>query len=182
MASGKLPTAHKPSDGALQLVAGIESKILSIRGQRVLLSSDLAVLYGVEPRVLMQSVNRNLDRFPPDFAFALTQQEMASLKSQFVTSSWGGARKPPTAFTEQGVAMLSSVLRSPEAIAVNVQIMRAFVKLRSLLAEHQDLKMQLADLERKYDGHFKTVFEAIRELMTPPEPVKKRRIGFIQDE
>jgi ORF6N domain len=167
--------------GATQLVTGIESKIHLIRGQRVMLSHDLAELYGVEPRVLMQAVNRNLERFPSDFAFVLTNQELMNLKSQIVISSWGGLRKPPTAFTEQGLAMLSSVLRSAEAVAVNIQIMRTFVKLRSILAEHEDLKRQLAALERKYDGHFKAVFDAIKELMTPPEPVKKRRIGFIQD-
>ena len=98
-----------------------------------------------------------------------------------MTSSWGGMRYAPMAFTEQGVAMLSSVLRSPEAVAVNIQIIRTFVKLRGILAAHDDLKRQLATLERKYDGHFKIVFDAIKELMTPPEPPKKKRIGFIQD-
>ncbi len=165
--------------GTTQLVASVESQIYSIRGQRVMLSTELAALYGVEPKVLMQSVNRHVDRFPDDFAFFLTNQELTILKSQTVTSSWGGLRKPPMAFTEQGVAMLSSVLRSPEAVAVNVQIMRSFVKLRSILAEHQDLKRQLADLERKYDGHFKVVFDAINELMTPPAASEKKPIGFI---
>jgi hypothetical protein len=167
--------------GTTQLVQGVESKIYSIRGQRVMLSHDLAELYGIETRVLMQAVRRNLDRFPADFQFSLTSQELTTLISQSVTSSWGGTRKAPMAFTEQGVAMLSGVLRSPEAIAVNIQIMRTFVKLRGILAEHADLKLQLASLERKYDGHFKIVFDAIKELMTPLEPPKKKRIGFIQD-
>ena len=165
--------------GTAQLVSGIESKIYSIRGQRVMLSHDLADLYGIETRVLMQAVRRNLDRFPEDFQFILTNQELTILISQTVTSSWGGTRKSPMAFTEQGVAMLSSVLRSPEAVAVNIQIMRTFVTLRSMLAEHEDLKRQLATLERKYDGHFKIVFDAIKELMAPPEPPKKKRIGFV---
>lgn len=169
--------------GTTELVKGIESQIYSIRGQRVMLSTDLADLYGVEPRVLMQSVNRNLQRFPSDFAFSLTNQELTILKSQIVTSSWGGLRKPPMAFTEQGVAMLSSVLRSPEAIAVNIQIMRSFVKLRSLLAEHEDLKRQLATLERKYDGHFKAVFDAINELMTLPKSTdyQSSKVGFVKE-
>jgi ORF6N domain len=177
----KAPAQKVVLSGATQLVTGIESKIYSIRGQRVMLSNDLADLYGIETKVLHQAVRRNLDRFPEDFQFSLTNQEFTILRSQTVTSSWGGTRYAPLAFTEQGVAMLSSVLRSPEAVAVNIQIMRTFVKLRSILAEHEDLKRQLATLERKYDGHFKIVFDAIKELMTPPEPVKKRRIGFIQD-
>jgi ORF6N domain len=167
--------------GTTEIVSGIESKIYSIRGARVMLSHDLAELYGIETRVLMQAVRRNLDRFPADFQFLLTNQELTILISQTVTSSWGGTRKAPMAFTEQGVAMLSSVLKSPEAVAVNIQIMRTFVRLRSILAEHEDLKRQLATMERKYDGHFKAVFDAIKELMTPPEPPKKKRIGFIQE-
>jgi ORF6N domain len=166
--------------GSQQVVPGIESRIFLIRGQRVMLSHDLAELYGIETKVLQQAVRRNLDRFPEDFQFPLTNQEFAFLRSQTVTSSWGGSRYVPMAFAEQGVAMLSSVLRSPEAVAVNVQIMRTFVRLRSMLAEHEDLKRQLAALERKYDGHFKVVFDAIHDLMTPPSKPKKR-IGFIQD-
>jgi hypothetical protein len=177
----KAPAKKVVLSGTAQLVTGIESKIYSIRGQRVMLSNDLADLYGIETKVLLQAVRRNLDRFPEDFQFSLTNQEFTILRSQTVTSSWGGTRYAPLAFTEQGVAMLSSVLRSPEAVAVNIQIMRTFVKLRSILAEHEDLKRQLAALERKYDGHFKIIFDAIKELMTPPEPPKKKRIGFIQD-
>ena len=167
--------------GTAELVEGVESKIHLVRGCRVMMSTDLAQLYGVETKVLMQAVRRAADRFPADFAFSLTNQEFTILRSQTVTSSWGGTRYAPMAFTEQGVAMLSSVLRSPEAVAVNIQIIRTFVKLRGILAEHDDLKRQLATLERKYDGHFKIVFDAIKELMTPPEPPKKKRIGFIQD-
>ena len=165
--------------GTTQLVAGVESKIYAMRGIRVMFSHDLAELYGIETKVLLQAVRRNLDRFPDDFQFSLTNQEFTILRSQTVTSSWGGTRYAPMAFTEQGVAMLSSVLKSPEAVAVNIQIMRTFVRLRSILSEHEDLKRQLAAMERKYDGHFKVVFDAINELMTPPEPLKKKRIGFI---
>ena len=164
-----------------QLIPGIESSIYSLRGQRVMLSHDLAALYGIETKVLLQAMRRNLNRFPEDFQFSLTNQELTNLRSQIVTSSWGGTRYAPVAFTEQGVAMLSSVLHSPEAVAVNIQIMRTFVQLRSMLSEHQDLKRQLAAMERKYDGHFKVVFDAIKELMTTPEPAKKKRVGFIQD-
>jgi len=143
-----------------------------------MLSPDLAQLYDVEARALVQAVKRNLDRFPADFMFQLNDQEFRSLKSQIVTSSWGGLRRAaPYAFTEQGVAMLSSVLRSKRAIRVNVEIMRAFVRLRQMLASHADLARKLDTLERKYDTQFKVVFDAIRELMKPPEP-RQRRIGF----
>ena len=156
----------------------IERCILLIRGQKVLLSNDLGKLYGVEPRVLVQAVKRNSERFPDDFMFQLTRDEFNNLKSQIVTSSWGGARRAtPYAFTEQGVAMLSSVLRSPSAVQVNIEIMRAFVRLRRMLATHADLARKLAALERKYDAQFKQVFEAIRQLMLPPEPAKEQ-IGF----
>jgi hypothetical protein len=160
------------------LAERVERRILSIRGQKVMLSTDLAELYEVEPRVLVQAVQRNRERFPADFMFQLTRAEFANLKSQFVISSWGGARRAtPYAFTEQGVAMLSSVLRSPRAVQVNIAIMRAFVKLRELLATHHDLAKRLDELESKYDDQFKIVFDAIRELMRPPER-PKRRIGF----
>ena len=172
----------KPAQASTtQLVPGIESSIYSLRGQRVMLSHDLAALYGIETKVLLQAMRRNLNRFPEDFQFSLTNQELTNLRSQIVTSSWGGTRYAPVAFTEQGVAMLSSVLHSPEAVAVNIQIMRTFVQLRGIVSEHQDLKRQLAAMERKYDGHFKVVFDAIKELMTTPEPAKKKRVGFIQD-
>jgi len=160
----------------------IERSILLIRGQKVMLSTDLAELYQVEPRVLVQAVKRNIARFPEDFMFQLTEEEFYNLKSQFVISSWGGLRRAkPYAFTEQGVAMLSSVLNSEIAIKVNIEIMRAFVRLRRLLASHADLARKLEALEKKYDTQFKVVFEAIRELMKPPE-TKKRPIGFLVEE
>jgi len=144
-----------------------------------MLSFDLAALYGVEPRALIQAVKRNIDRFPEDFMFQLTDQEFRDLKSQIVTSSWGGLRRAkPYAFTEHGVAMLSSVLRSKRAVQVNIAIMRAFVRLRELLAGHQDLARKLAELEKKYDAQFKVVFDAIRNLMKPPVPTIRKQIGF----
>ncbi|MHB1033843.1 MAG: ORF6N domain-containing protein [Pirellulales bacterium] len=159
----------------------IERSILLIRGHKVMLSPDLAVLYDVEPRALVQAVKRNLDRFPADFMFQLTPEEFDFLKSQNVISSatgWGGARRAaPYAFTEQGVAMLSSVLRSSRAVAVNIEIMRAFVRLRQMLATHADLARKVEALEKKYDAQFKSVFDAIRQLMTPPSP-PRRPIGF----
>jgi hypothetical protein len=156
----------------------IQESIYLIRGHKVMLSIDLASLYGVEPRVLVQAVKRNIDRFPDDFMFQLSAVEFKNLKSQIVISSWGGARAIPYAFTEQGVAMLSSVLRSPKAIQVNIEIMRAFVKLREMLASNKELARKLEELEKKYDKQFAVVFTAIRRLMEPP-PVKPRgRIGF----
>jgi len=144
-----------------------------------MLSPHLAELYEVEPRVLVQAVKRNLERFPGDFMFQLSTEEYADLKSQIVISSWGGSRRAtPYAFTEQGVAMLSSVLRSERAIIVNIEIMRAFVRLRQMLTSNADLARKLELLEKKYDLRFKAVFDAIRELMEPAEPKKKRPIGF----
>ena len=166
----------------------IDHAILFLRGHRVLLDSDLAALYGVEAKALNQAVKRNAERFPADFMFKLTPEEagalrsqsvilktkgpgiagISDLRSQSVTSS-GGRRYLPYAFTEQGVAMLSSVLRSPRAVQVNIEIMRAFVRLRQLLQSNAELAAKLDALEKKYDSHFRIVFEAIRELMTPPE-------------
>ncbi len=157
-----------------------ELPILTLRGLKVLLSSDLAALYDVETKVLMQAVKRNIERFPADFMFQLDEDEWANLRSQFVTSSRGGTRYAPYAFTEQGVAMLSSVLRSERAIKVNIEIMRAFVRLRRLLSENAELATKLATLERRYDQQFKTVFDAIRQLMAPAES-SKRPIGFTAD-
>ena len=156
---------------------------MEIRGQRVLLSPQLAVLYEVEPRVLMQQVQRNIGRFPADFMFQLNADEFDNLKSQFVTSSWGGVRKLPFAFTEQGVAMLSSVLRSDRAVAVNIEIMRTFVKLRGMRSEHADLKRRLNALEKKYDDNFRMVFDAIHQLMDEPASgaYSRSRIGFTKD-
>ena len=158
----------------------VEQRILLLRGQKVMLDRDLADLYEVDAKVLNQAVKRNLDRFPEDFMFQLTAEESARLRSQIVTlkSGRGQHRKYlPYAFTEQGVAMLSSVLRSKRAVMVNIEIMRAFVRLRQILGAHADLARKLAALERKYDSQFKAVFDAIRELMTTP-PAKKRPIGF----
>ena len=184
----------------------IEQAILLIRGEKVLLDADLAALYGVATRVLIQAVKRNAERFPPDFIFQLTKEEVDLLRSQFVTSKSasrldqgdseilrsqfviskigdprGGRRYLPYAFTEQGVAMLSSVLHSPRAIAVNIEIMRTFIRLRRMLASHADLARKLEALEKKYNAQFKVVFDAIRQLMAPPAP-KRRRIGFHRDE
>ena len=157
----------------------IEHAILVLRGQKVMLDSELAALYEVPVKALNQAVKRNLDRFPEDFMFRLNQEEATSLRSQSVTSKAGrgGRRTEPYAFTEQGVAMLSSVLRSPRAVHVNIEIMRAFVRLRQMLQQNTELARKLAALERKYDGQFKMVFEAIRDLMTPA-PKEKPRIGF----
>jgi ORF6N domain len=179
----KAKTTNQLLDARIALVERVEESIYLMRGQRVMLSNDLAELYGVEHRALIQAVKRNPERFPADFLFSLENQELAILKSQSVISSsgWGGARGAPMAFTELGVAMLSSVLRSERAVQANIEIMRAFVRLRSMLNEHKDLKRQLAALERKYDDQFKVVFTAIRDLMTPSDGAKKRRIGFIQD-
>jgi hypothetical protein len=160
----------------------IASAIRWIRGQKVILDEDLAALYGVETKALNQAVRRNRERFPEDFMFRLDTAEAAGLKSQIVTSkSRGGRRGAPYAFTEQGVAMLSSVLRSEQAVRVNVEIMRTFVRLRRLLESNAELARKLGALEKKYDARFKVVFEAIRELMAPPVPPRKR-IGFQADE
>lgn len=170
-------------ESAVVPVERIEQVILLLRGQRVMLDADLAVLYDVETKVLVQAVKRNIVRFPDDFMFRLTKEEFDDLRSQSVTSrSWGGRRYPPYAFTEQGVAMLSSVLRSERAVQVNIQIIRTFVKLRGMLAAHGELSRKLASLERKYDRQFKAVFDAIRELMTPAARKPKRSIGFGAEE
>lgn len=157
----------------------VERTIVLLRGERVMLDADLAALYGVETKMLTRAVRRNRARFPPDFMFQLTAEEDASLRIQFGSSKpgRGGRRYLPFAFTEQGVAMLSSVLRSPRAVLVNVEIVRAFVRLRRLLATNADLARRLATLEKRYDSKFRLVFDAIRELMAPPKK-KKRPIGF----
>jgi hypothetical protein len=156
----------------------IASMIHVIRDERVMLDSDLAELYKVETKVLLQSVKRNIDRFPIDFMFQLTIDEYKSLRSQIVTSKKrGGRRYPPYVFTEQGVAMLSSVLRSQRAVQVNIEIMRTFVKFRRMLVSHDKLAKKLDNLERKYDSQFKVIFDAIRKLMAPTESTQ-RRIGF----
>jgi hypothetical protein len=158
----------------------IESKILVLRGHKVMLDRDLAMLYGVETKALNQAVSRNMGRFPEDFMFRLTPGEMQNWKSQFVTSNSRlkmGLRKRPCVFTENGVAMLSSVLKNKRAVEVNIQIMRTFTKLRELLDTHTDLRRKLEEMEKKYDHQFKVVFDAIKSLIsTPDEPVRK--IGF----
>ncbi|MEK7744412.1 MAG: ORF6N domain-containing protein [Elusimicrobiota bacterium] len=155
----------------------IERRIFLIRGRRVMLSTDLSGLYKVEPRALVQAVKRNIGRFPEDFMFQLTFVEFSNLKSQSVISSWGGSRVIPYAFTQEGIAMLSSVLRSPRAVQANIAVMRAFVRLREMLAADKDLAKRLDALEQRYDAQFKSVFDAIRGLMAPPQEAP-RRIGF----
>ena len=158
----------------------IEQTILLIRRHRVMLDTDLAKLYGVPAKVLNQAVRRNASRFPADFMFQLTGEEATALRSQFVTLKTGRGQHRkyrPCAFTEQGVAMLSSVLRSKRAIQVNIAIMRAFVQLREMIGSNKGLARRLNELEKKYDSQFRVVFEAIRELMAEPEP-KVKRIGF----
>ena len=160
----------------------IEKDILLIRGHKVMLDRDLAELYRVTTGALNQAVRRNSKRFPVDFMFQLTNEEFENWKSQIVISNSAakmGLRQRPFAFTEQGVAMLSSVLHSDRAIDVNIGIMRAFVRLRELLTSNKELARKLEELEKKYDAQFQVVFEAIRQLMAPPPgPEKKRRIGF----
>lgn len=158
----------------------IDQAILLIRGQKVMLDTDLAVLYGVPTKVLNQALKRNLERFPEDFMFQLTWEEAKELsRSQFVTLKRGQNPKyRPYVFTEQGVAMLSSVLRSKRAIAVNIAIMRAFVRLRAILSSHVELSRRLDELERKSDAQFRVVFDSLRKLMATERPEPKRRIGF----
>lgn len=186
LASGKQMAAPLQS-----LIGG---RILALREQRVMLDTDLAELYGVQTKVLVQAVKRNLARFPQDFMFQLSADEFAALRSQTVTSNTGrgGRRTAPYAFTEQGVAMLSSVLGSPRAIGVNIEIMRTFVRVRELAATHSELAKRLSELEEKAEllsmqhdtfssntrNQLKQVFDALRELMTPPDP-PKRPIGFV---
>ena len=155
----------------------IEKHILVLRNQKVILDKDISQPYGVPTKVLIQAVKRSLKRFPPDFMFQLNGDEFEILRSQIVTSSWGGRRYFPYAFTEQGIAMLSSVLNSERAIAVNIEIMRAFVRLREMVASHKELAKKLQELEKKYDAQFKVVFDAIHALLEPPKK-PKRRIGF----
>ena len=168
---------------ALVPLERVERAILLLRGHRVMLDADLAALYEVPVKRLNEQVARNRTRFPEDFMFQLSADEAASLRSQFATSkSRGGRRTAPYAFTEQGVAMLSSVLRSPRAVQVNIEIMRAFVRLRRMLQTNADLAKKLDTLEAKYDRQFSVVFQAIRDLMTPPEkPVGKIGYGTGQD-
>src|SRR5258706_9310412 len=188
---------NMPQKSITVLPAQVDNSIRLIRGQRVILDADIAALYQVPLKQLNQAVKRNRNRFPRDFMFLLTPREFESvtadpawsslrsqivtsnLKSQFVTSSaHGGRRHRPYAFTEQGVAMLSSVLRSRRAVAVNIEIMRAFVRLRHMLSSHAELARQIHELGKKYEKNFSVVFDALRALMEPPPDPKKRRIGF----
>ncbi len=166
-------------------VEQVERLILLIRGERVLLDEDLAAMYGVETKGLVRAVKRNHERFPGDFMFQLSEGEFENLRFHFGTSSsWGGRRYLPYAFTEHGVAMLSSVLRSSRAVQVNIAIMRAFVRLRQTLALHKELAATVAELERKIESHdegIRTLFDAIRQLMAPPGK-KRRTIGFRVEE
>ena len=162
----------------------IEKKIFLIRGQKVMLDFHLAELYDVETKALKRAVKRNRERFPNDFCFTLSEEDWKNMRYHFGTSSlaqWGGRRYLPYAFTEQGVAMLSTVLKSKKAVLVNIEIMRAFVKIREMLATHKDLARKLEEMEKKYDAQFKIVFDAIRQLMLPSEK-PKRQIGFRVDE
>ena len=172
------------SEKALIPAERIARTILRLRGHNVMLDADLAALYQVDVRVLNQAVRRNRERFPTDFMFRLTAQEVESLRSQIVILKGGRGlhrKYVPYAFTEQGVAMLSSVLRSPRAVRVNIEIMRAFVRLRQMLESNAQLAKKLDALEKKYDAQFRVVFDAIRRLMAPPGPTK-RRIGFSSEE
>ena len=173
----------------------ITQRIVVLREQKVLLDADLAALYGVQTRRLNEQVRRNRARFPEDFIFELTAEEFANLKSQFATSSWGGRRKLPMAFTEHGAIMAATVLNTPRAVEVSVYVVRAFVRLRELVGSHRELAKRLDDLEQKTEAlamshdtfsrntrnQLKQVFDALRELMTPPDP-PKRPIGFINPE
>jgi uncharacterized membrane protein YccC len=167
---GKTPPSLLPAER-------IERSILLLRGEKVILDKDIAALYEVETKTLVRAMKRNLDRFPKDFMFQLTAEEVENLRYQFGTSSWGGRRYRPYAFTEQGVAMLSSVLRSERAVRVNIEIMRVFVRLRQVMSTQADLVRRLDEMEQRYDGQFKAVFDALRQLVAPPER-SRRRIGF----
>jgi hypothetical protein len=155
----------------------ILSKIYYIRGHKVMMDKDLATLYDVETKRLKEQVKRNIERFPDDFMFELTKNEFEILRSQFATSNRGGTRYPPMAFTEQGVAMLASVLNSPRAIQVNIQIIRVFVRLRLMISYHEDLRRKIEAMENKYNSQFRIVFQAIKELIREDVGTKKK-IGF----
>lgn len=159
----------------------VVSKIYFIRGQKVMLDDDLAELYRVETKRLNEQVKRNAERFPQDFMFRLNQKEFDNLKSQFATSSWGGRRKLPLAFTEQGVSMLSGVLNSETAIRVHIQIIRVFARMKELLLTHKDILLQLEKIEQKltrHDDDIAIIFKYLKQLLNPPPPPPRRRIGF----
>lgn len=156
----------------------IQSKVFLFRGKKVMFDKDLAELYGVETEHLKRQARRNWDRFPDDFLLTLTRQEASNLIRHFGGSRWGGTRKPPFAFTEQGILMLSSVLNSRRALQVNIQIMRTFTMLREMLAGNKELRRKIEEMEKKYDHQFQIVFKAIKELLEPPPPKPKPPIGF----
>jgi len=169
------------SKNALIATENIETKILIIRGQRIMLDADLAELYGVETSALNRAVKRNIERFPVDFMFQLSAEEFADLKCQFGISSWGGRRKLPYAFTEHGAIMAASVLNSQRAVEISIHVVRAFNRLREMISGHKELAQKLNLLERKVGAHDKAIAEiinAIRELMDTPDSKKKRTIGF----
>ena len=158
----------------------VMNKIYIIRGKKVMLDEDLAELYQVETKRLNEQVRRNIDRFPDDFMFRLTKKELENLKSQFATSSWGGRRKLPLAFTEQGVSMLSGVLNSETAIRVHIQIIRIFTRMREMIMTHKDILLQLEKIEKKLAGHdedITLIFQYLKQLLNPPQP-PRRKIGF----
>jgi hypothetical protein len=169
---------------ALIIEQKILNKIYIIRGEKVMLDKDLAEMYGVETKVFNQSVRRNIDRFPKDFMFTLTEKEYENLRSQIVTSSWGGARYRPNVFTEQGVAMLSSILNSKTAIAVNIRIIRVFTKMREYALTHKEILLQLARLEKEVKGNSKdieNIFMVLKELLEKEsKPTPRNKIGFKQ--
>ena len=169
---------HNPRVPKLQVIPAerIASRIYLIRGEKVMLDSDLAALYGVPTKLLNQAVRRNRDRFPADFIFQLNSEEFTNLRSQIVTSSWGGRRQPPYAFTEHGVAMLSSVLRSKRAVQVNIAIIRTFVRIRQILASNRELARKV----QEHDRQIATLFDAVEKLLSPPPPPKKNPIGYIR--
>ena len=156
----------------------VEKRIYFVRGNRVMLDKDLSELYKVPTKALIQAVKRNLKRFPSDFMYFLTDKEVTILRSQIVTSSWGGRRYRPYAFTEQGVAMLSSILNSDRAIQVNIQIMRTFVKIREMASVYKDLQLKIDELEKKYDTQFQVVFKAIKLLLEKPKKDPEDRLNF----
>jgi hypothetical protein len=168
-----------PNSLTAVLIERVEQAILLIRGEKVILDSDLALLYGVTTARLNEQVKRNQDRFPADFAFRLTKQEFTNLISQFATSSskHGGRRRVPLVFTEHGAIMAANILNSKRAVQASVQVVRAFIRLRQMMVSNVELARNLSELERKYDAQFKVVFNAIRKLMTPPEP-RRKQIGF----
>jgi ORF6N domain len=169
------------SDPPIVTIDAVSEMIVNVRGSRVMLDADLAALYAVETRILLRAVRRHPDRFPPDFMLSLSVDEVAILRSQFgISRSWGGRRYAHYAFTELGVAMLSSVLNSPHAVQVNIDVMRAFVRLRGILAEYDELTARLDALEERYDEQFKNVFDALRALIAPP-PAPQRTLGFREE-